>query len=339
MGPIRVLVLTDRASLQEITDQLRDSGVQVVAAAFTPETALACLRSAHPSLVALDLDAPLLSGLQLLELLVRERSGPVLAFSRHEVSERVVRAIALGACEVITRSELRAWAERKSRPSVPVQRMQSGASVRPPLVAQSDRPRSRPAPARAELFAIGASTGGTSALTELLKPLPAATPAILIVQHMLAEFTHDFAQRLNGACHLEVREAADGERVQRGRVLIARGGWHMRLARAPDGSLCVRLSDEAPVGKHRPAVDVLFHSCAELLGSAAVGVLLTGLGDDGAAGLLAMRNAGALTVVQDELSSACFGMPRAAIARGAAERVLGLDAIARLLAADSTQNP
>jgi two-component system chemotaxis response regulator CheB len=335
-----VLVVTDRASLQEITELLHCSGVEVVGAAFAPETALALLHSAHPSLVALDLDAPLLDGLQVLELLVRERVAPVVTFARQAGSTLVVRAVALGASEVITRAELRAWGDRKSRPSLPLPRIQSGVSIRPLSASSrpSERPRSRPAPARPELFAIGASTGGTLALSELLKPLPASTPPILIVQHMLAEFTHDFAAHLNGACQLEVREAEHGDRVQRGRVLIARGGWHMRLARAADGVLCVRLSDESPVGKHRPSVDVLFHSCAEVLGPAAAGVLLTGLGDDGAAGLLAMRNVGAPTVVQDESSSACFGMPRAAIARGAAERVLSLQAIALLLAGDPTHN-
>lgn len=334
VGPIRVLVVTDRASLQEITDLLRGSGVEVVGAAFAAETALALLRSAQPSLVTLDLDAPLLDGLQLLGMLVRERIAPVVTFCRHDTSALIVRAVALGASEVIQRSELRAWGDRKSRPSLPLQRVQLAPSTRPPR-AVSERPRSRPAPARAEVFAVGASTGGTSALTELLRPLPASTPAIVIVQHMLAEFTHDFAARLDAACNLEVREAEQGDRVQRGRVLLARGGWHMRLVRGSDGSLRVHLSDEAPVGKHRPSVDVLFQSCAELLGPTAVGVLLTGLGDDGAAGLLAMRNAGAATVVQDESSSACFGMPRAAIERGAAERVLSLRAIAQLLAGEA----
>lgn len=330
MGPIRVLIVSDRASLLEISELLNASGVEVVGAASAPETALTLLRSAHPSLVVLDLDAPLLDGLGLLPLLVRERIAPVVTFSRQDASAWVVRAVALGASEVISRSELRAWGDRKSRPSLPWPRISSGP-------APSAR-RSRPAPARPELLAIGASTGGTAALTELLKPLRPSTPAILVVQHMLPEFMHAFVARLDDACQLEVREAEDGDRVQRGRVLVARGGWHMRVAHGSDGELCVRLSAEAPVGKHRPSVDVLFQSCAEVLGPAAVGVLLTGLGEDGAAGLLAMRQAGATTVVQDESTSACFGMPRAAIALGAAERVLGLQAIARLLAGEPDHN-
>jgi len=324
-----VLVVCDAGSLAVLGDLLRGSGVEVVGAAFTPETALALLRSAQPSVVALDLDALLLDSLQLLPQLVRERCAPVMTFSLQAASSSLlVRAVALGASEVITRRELPAWGERQ-RHGTPLPRHRPPATPHPE--ARSAR-TSQPSAARSELFAIGASTGGTLALTELLKQLPEHSPPILIVQHMLAEFTHDFAERLNAACALDVREAVDGESVQRGRVLIARGGWHMRLARAADAGLCVRLSDEEPVGKHRPSVNVLFQSCAEVIGAAGLGVLLTGMGEDGAAGLLAMRQAGAQTVVQDEASSACFGMPRAAIECGAALHVLSLRDIAKLLA-------
>ncbi|HET8936834.1 MAG TPA: chemotaxis protein CheB [Polyangiales bacterium] len=188
------------------------------------------------------------------------------------------------------------------------------------------------------LLAIGASTGGTLALTELLRELPANAPPVLVVQHMLPEFTYDFAERLNDACVLQVRQASDGAMLEAGHVLIAPGGKHMRLARNALAALYVRVSDDAPVNKHRPSVDVLFKSCAEVLGAASVGVLLTGMGDDGARGLLALRNAGARTIVQDQASSACFGMPSAAIGLGAVEQVLSLRGISHALIELATQS-
>jgi two-component system chemotaxis response regulator CheB len=319
-----MLVVADATSHLELAETLRFSGATVVGAASTAQGALAMLRGLQPGVVALDLDALGFDGLALLAQLARERSAQVVAFSKQLESSLLVRAVALGANEVIGRDELRAWGERRSRPS-----LSPGRVARPSAAPQPERsllPRRA-----AALIAIGASTGGTVALTELLRNLPVDSPPIVIVQHMLAEFTRDFAERLNSACALEVRQADDGERLRRGRVLIACGGRHMRVVRAGDGALCVRLNDEAPVGMHRPSVDVLFHSCADALGPDALGVLLTGMGEDGAAGLLAMRKSGAATLVQDEASSACFGMPRAAIARGAAEQVLSLHGIGKLL--------
>jgi two-component system chemotaxis response regulator CheB len=149
---------------------------------------------------------------------------------------------------------------------------------------------------------------------------------------MLPEFTYDFAERLNDGCALQVREAVSGDVLTRGSVLIAPGGQHMRLGRDVAGRACVYLSQDAPVGKHRPSVDVLFHSCAELAGQFAIGLLLTGMGDDGAKGLLAMRRAGAYTIAQDQATSVCFGMPSAAIKCGAAQEIVPLPRIAPLIA-------
>jgi two-component system chemotaxis response regulator CheB len=212
----------------------------------------------------------------------------------------------------------------------------AGWSPSPPTAAQVGRsvPRlSRPlmAATKIQLIAIGASTGGTLALSELLRTLPASSPPMLVVQHMLPEFTSDFADRLNEASDLEVRVALDGELVKQGSVLLAPGGRHLRVMRDAERQLRARLSDERPVGKHKPSVDVLFEACAEVLGAAVVGVLLTGMGDDGARGLLALHNAGARTLVQDQASSACFGMPASAIALGAAQQVLPLPEIAHAL--------
>jgi chemotaxis response regulator CheB len=183
-----------------------------------------------------------------------------------------------------------------------------------------------------QLIAIGASTGGTIALTEVLRQLPLSSLPVLVVQHMLPEFTSDFAERLNDACALEVREAVDGAALRAGLALIAPGGRNLRVTRDADGCMRACVVDEPPLLLgHRPSVDVLFQSCADVVAAGCIGVLLTGMGDDGARGMLALHNAGGRTFVQDRASSACFGMPSAAIALGAAQRVLALSDIASAL--------
>lgn len=275
--------------------------------------------------------------------LVQERLAPVFGFaSGSDVSALAERALAVGASDVLERSSLRASTPDHPARQALGQRIASHTSAsrsgtpvrRSSLRASSALPSRSSISAglgRGRLVAIGASTGGTLALAEVLRELPADAAPVLVVQHMLPEFTRDFAERLNAACAVEVSEATHGDRVQRGRVLIAPGGMHMRLGRDLDAGLCVFLSHDAPVGKHRPSVDVLFQSCAEVVRAAAVGVLLTGMGDDGARGLLAMRSAGARTIVQDQASSVCVGMPSAAIHCGAAQEVLSLHQIARAL--------
>lgn len=197
--------------------------------------------------------------------------------------------------------------------------------------ARSARPEGPLSAAQAELIAIGASTGGTLALAELLKAMPACAPPMLVVQHMLPEFTSAFAERLNELCALQVRIATDGETIERGSVLLAPGGRHLRVMRDAQRRLRARVTDELPVSKHRPSVDVLFSACAQTLRHAVLGVLLTGMGDDGARGLLAIHHAGGRTLVQDQASCVCFGMPSAAIALGAAQHVLPLCEIGRAL--------
>lgn len=174
---------------------------------------------------------------------------------------------------------------------------------------------------------IGASTEGTESRRVVLEALPVSTAGIIVVQHMPEKFTEAFARRLNGLCELEVKEAADGDAVLRGRVLIATGNRHMMLQRS-GARYMVSVRDGPLVSRHRPSVDVLFRSAAQVAGSNALGIIMTGMGDDGARGLLEMRQAGAVTVAQDEASSVVFGMPKEAIALGAAERVLPLDRLA-----------
>jgi two-component system chemotaxis response regulator CheB len=182
-----------------------------------------------------------------------------------------------------------------------------------------------------QVIAMGASTGGTEALREVLEPLPADTPGIVMVQHMPENFTRSFAARLDSLCRVRVKEAEDGDRILPGHVLLAPGNYHMEVV--PSGAeYHVRVFQGEPVNRHRPSVDVLFRSCARRLGSNVVGVILTGMGADGARGLLEMREAGARTIAQDEASSVVFGMPKEAIALGAAQEVSSLTAIpARIL--------
>ena len=177
------------------------------------------------------------------------------------------------------------------------------------------------------IVAVGASTGGTEALTELLQKMPADAPGIVVVQHMPEGFTAAFATRLNGLCRMEVKEAADGDRVRPGLALIAPGNRHVLVRRRGDAYV-IELSDGPLVSRHRPSVDVLFRSAAQAAGSGAIGVLMTGMGDDGAQGLVEMKEAGAQTLAQDEASCVVFGMPREAIARGAVDEVVALDGLA-----------
>jgi two-component system chemotaxis response regulator CheB len=176
------------------------------------------------------------------------------------------------------------------------------------------------------VIAIGASTGGTEAILHVLRDLAPDTPPIVVVQHMPAQFTNSFAGRLNAACRMRVREAVDGDVLRTGEVLLAPGGYQMRLARS-GVDYQVAITDEPPVGLHRPSVDVLFESCARVAGASAVGVILTGMGADGAFGLAEMHRAGALTLAQDEASCVVFGMPKEAIARGGVSHVLPLERI------------
>jgi two-component system chemotaxis response regulator CheB len=187
-----------------------------------------------------------------------------------------------------------------------------------------------------KVVAVGASTGGTEALRVLLTSLPADSPGLVIVQHMPEQFTRSFAERLDRACQIRVHEAADGDRVLPGHALLAPGDKHMKVVRS-GASYVVRIGVAPPVNHHRPSVDVLFHSCARHLGRNAVGVILTGMGSDGARGMLAMHEAGARTVAQDEATCVVYGMPKEAVAAGGVDEVVPLDdmagAVARLLAA------
>jgi two-component system chemotaxis response regulator CheB len=243
--------------------------------------------------------------------------------------ETTLRALELGAVDFVTKPKIDVADGTVQLAGEIIEKVKAAAAARVKRVRElATRPK-RPLASRAlaksthQVIAVGASTGGTEALRDFIEPLPADSPGIVIVQHMPEKFTRSFAERLNGLCAVRVKEAEDGDRILPGHVLIAAGNYHMEVYRS-GAEYRVRVFSGEPVNRHRPSVDVLFDSCAKHLGANAVGVILTGMGADGARGLLKMRQAGARTIAQDEASCVVFGMPREAIAMGAAEEILPL---------------
>jgi len=347
---LSVLVVDDSAVVrQAVTAVLSQDPGLVVTVAADPYIALDKMGRARPDVILLDLEMPRMDGLTFLRKIMAEDPIPVVVCSGLATrgTEAAIRALEEGAVEVLAKPQLgvrefvhdsattlietiRAAAEarvqrrggRGQRVLTPVPRHSADAVLapRPPLIPA---PRSR----ADVVVAIGASTGGTEALRALLADLPEDSPPLLIVQHMPERFTAAFARRLNECCKIEVKEAETGDHVCRSRALIAPGNRHLVLHRR-DAHYVVEVMGGPPVCRHRPSVDVLFRSVAQTAGACAVGVLLTGMGDDGAAGLLEMKEAGAATIAQDERTSVVFGMPGEAVRRGAALEVLPLSHIA-----------
>jgi two-component system chemotaxis response regulator CheB len=344
----RVLIVDDSSLMRRlIADVLSaDPELEVVGAAPDPLRAWELIQRLRPDVLTLDVEMPKMNGLEFLEKLMRAHPMPVVMVSSltEPSCDLGLRALALGAVDVIAKPKLdvaRAMGEISAELIEKVKGA-AHARVRRPVSAKMPRvtPSSAALPARralgrrkasATVVAIGASTGGTTALRTLLAQLPADAPGIVIVQHMPERFTQRFADHLDQLCAIHVREAADGDSIVCGQALIAPGGAaHLHVVRSGTGNI-VRLVESEPVSFNRPSVDVLFNSCADALGPHTVAALLTGMGHDGADGLLALRRAGARTVAQDEATSVVFGMPREAIQRGAAEFVAPLDEIAPLL--------
>ncbi|MCE8040583.1 chemotaxis response regulator protein-glutamate methylesterase [Halomonas daqingensis] len=337
---IKVLCVDDSALIRDLLSEIINSqpDMEVVAVAPDPLVARDLIKQHNPDVLTLDVEMPRMDGLDFLERLMRLRPMPVLMVSSltQAGSEITLRALELGAVDFVAKPSLgirsgmleyandiaekiRAAAKSRPRQARPAQ-----AAPRPVLKA--------PLVSSEKLIIIGASTGGTEAIRAVLEPLPANSPAILITQHMPGGFTRSFAERLNRLCNITVKEASDGERVLPGHAYIAPGDAHLKLARS-GANYVARLDDGPPVNRHRPSVDVLFHSAANQAGRNAIGVILTGMGKDGAAGLLEMRQAGSATLAQDEASCVVFGMPREAIALGGAVEVVGLDEIPERLMA------
>ncbi|CPJ64719.1 protein-glutamate methylesterase [Bordetella pertussis] len=318
MKKIKVLCVDDSALVRGLMTEIINShpDMEVVATAPDPLVARELIKKHNPDVLTLDVEMPRMDGLDFLEKLMRLRPMPVVMVSSltERGGEITLRALELGAIDFVTKPKLgiRDGLIEYSEVIADKIRAASRARLRSPFASSE------------KLVIVGASTGGTEAIREVLQPLPADSPAILITQHMLAGFTRSFAQRLDALCAVTVREASDGERVLPGHVYLAPGGeTHMRLGRS-GANYVIGLQASEPVNRHRPSVDVLFHSAAEAAGGNAIGVILTGMGKDGAAGLLAMKRAGARTMAQDEASCVVFGMPREAIALGAADEVVPL---------------
>lgn len=352
MSKIRVLIIDDSASVRQAMTAIlsEDPAIQVIAAAADPFAAARYIQEEVPDVITLDVEMPRMDGVTFLRKLMSQKPIPVVMCSSlvEEGSETLLQALEAGAVDVILKPRM-GVADHLNEAKMRIRETVKGAA-RARLRARTAtvRPNSPPAKLTADavlppptgramsrttemVVCIGASTGGTEALREVLEALPANSPGIVIVQHMPESFTRAFAKRLNGLCQVDVKEAEDGDTVMRGHVLIAPGGLrHMMLER--QGARYVVAVKEGPlVSRHRPSVDVLFRSAARNAGSNAVGIIMTGMGDDGARGLLEMKQAGARTFAQDEATSVVFGMPKEAIARGAADRVIPLHAIAREL--------
>jgi two-component system, chemotaxis family, protein-glutamate methylesterase/glutaminase len=341
--PARVLVVDDSALIRQVLTQALSAapGIEVIGTAQDPYVARDKIKALAPDVLTLDIEMPRMDGLAFLEKLMRARPMPVVMVSTLTAAgaEATLRALELGAVDFVTKprvgvldalptftaevvEKVRAAARARVRVAAP--RLAAPATPATPVAARQSLSTLR---ATDTVIAMGASTGGTEALREVLETLPPDAPGIVVVQHMPEHFTRAFAQRLDQLCTVRVSEASDGDRVLVGHVLIAPGNHHMRVVR--DGAAVrVRISQDPPVNRHRPSVDVLFHSVAERMGPNALGVIMTGMGADGAQGLLAMRRAGARTVAQDEATCVVFGMPREAIAAGAAEKVVALGKIA-----------
>jgi two-component system, chemotaxis family, protein-glutamate methylesterase/glutaminase len=336
---IRVLIVDDSAVVRKVlSDELsRYPGIEIVGTAVDPYVARDKIVQLRPDVITLDVEMPRMDGLTFLGKLMKHFPIPVVIVSSltPRNSEAAIRALSLGAVEVISKP-----GSQYSIPDVAedlARAIRAAAYARVGSAAALDAPRPATVTPRGGLstlktthrmIAIGASTGGTRAIETVLSAFPADSPGTVIVQHMPEGFTRSFADRLNGSCAMEVREARDGDLVVPGVALIAPGNFHM-VVETSGARNVVRIKTGPPVHHSRPSVDVLFGSVARHVGRNAVGVILTGMGADGAKGLLAMRQSGARTVVQDEATSVVFGMPKEAIRLGGADEVLPLNRIAQ----------
>ncbi|MCS6866896.1 MAG: chemotaxis response regulator protein-glutamate methylesterase [Gemmataceae bacterium] len=336
MSKTKVLIVDDSALMRQLlTDLLSaDADLEVVGTAPNPYVAWDKIQQTHPDVLTLDVEMPRMDGLTFLEKLLAHRPLPVVMVSSltEQNSETTFRALELGAVDFVTKPKLDLISGTMAQASEIIAKVKAAARARPKPRTASSRPRiaSWGFSTTHKVIAIGASTGGCEAIASVLGALPADSPGVVAVIHMPEGFTKSFAARLDKNCAIRVTEAKDHDRVLPGHALIAPGNFHLRVGRS-GATVVARVQNGPPVNRHRPSVDVLFDSCAQQLGANAVGAILTGMGDDGANGLLAMRRAGARTIAQDESTCVVFGMPKEAIARGAAEQVLPLERIPQAL--------
>ncbi len=339
---IRVLVVDDSALIRSVMKELinREADMECVGSAPDPLVAREMIKTLNPDVLTLDVEMPKMDGLEFLERLMRLRPMPVVMVSTltERGSDITFRALALGAVDFVSKpkmdiargmEEYAAEITDKIRAAAQARVRKTVAAISERLSADAILPSIAGRYASTEkLIIIGASTGGTEAIKEVLSRMPADVPGILITQHMPEAFTKSFAERLNGLCKISVKEAVHNERILPGHAYIAPGHSHLMLKRS-GANYMTELSQGPPVNRHRPSVDVLFRSAANVAGANALGIILTGMGKDGAQGLLEMRQTGSHTIAQDEASCVVFGMPREAIAVGAACEVMPLQNISR----------
>jgi two-component system, chemotaxis family, protein-glutamate methylesterase/glutaminase len=347
---IKVLVVDDSAIVRKLLAQTlsAEADIEVVGVAPDPFVARDKILSLNPHVLTLDIEMPRMDGLTFLKKVMRYQPLPVIIISSlgQASCEVTLEALRIGAVEVLAKpggpysvGELRTSLGQKIRAAASA-RLNRTAAESPEVSSPALPPAAAIVPAAASAFragtiiAIGASTGGTEALKEVLIRLPANSPGVVITQHIPPVFSRAFAMRMNDLCAMEVKEASDGDTVTAGRALVAPGNFHMLVRKSAEGYR-VQVKDGPQVCYQRPSADVMFSSVAENAGSQAIGVILTGMGADGAQGMLKMKRAGARTIAQDEASCVVFGMPKEAIRLGAADRVLPLSQIAAAILSDA----
>lgn len=348
---LKVLVVDDSAVVRQTLSDilLADREIDEVVTAQDPYVAAARLRQFVPDVITLDVEMPRMDGLSFLQKIMSQHPIPVVMCSSLTItnSETALRAMEYGAVDIIQKPRMdtkkfldeskviicdavkaaaKARVSRQSRVTISTDKKLNADVILAKATTKAMIQTTE------TIVAVGASTGGTEALRILVEMLPADFPGVIIVQHMPEHFTTSFAERLNSLCKMTVKEAENGDTVMPGRVLLAPGNKHMLLQRS-GARYYVQIKDGPLVSRHRPSVDVLFRSAARYAGKNAVGVILTGMGDDGAKGLLEMKEAGALTIAQDEKSCVVFGMPKVAIELGGVNQVVSLDKIAQAVAA------
>jgi two-component system chemotaxis response regulator CheB len=334
---IKALIIEDSAVMRQMLTSIlhEDPGIHVVGTAANPLIAREKIKTLKPDVLTLDVEMPGMDGITFLEKLMRLHPLPVVMVSSHteKGAAATLRALDLGAVDFVAKPqggmhegmnrELMDEIRAKVRAAATAH-VRTAPAIRTTVQLASFSSQTS---CRAGMIVIGASAGGTQAITEILEKLPSSTPGIAIVQHMPPKFTASFADRLNSQCDLEVREAKSGDTLSPGVALVAPGGYHMAIMRA-GGGYAVRIYLDEPINRHRPSVDVLFSSAARVAGADALGIILTGMGSDGARGLYDMKTAGAYTIAQDEKSCVVFGMPEQAIRQGGDCEVVSLERIA-----------
>jgi len=340
----RVVVVDDSALVRSLLSEIinRQPDMECVGAAADPYMAREMIRNLDPDVITLDVEMPRMDGLDFLAKLMRLRPMPVVMVSTltERGAEVTMRALELGAVDFVSKPKIGVADGLRQLADDITEKIRAAARARIRRAAQASPAAGPPAPlapavtprplgrlSTEKIVFIGASTGGTEATKDLLVQLPADFPAVVITQHMPPGFTTSYARRLDGLCRIRVKEAADGERILPGHAYIAPGGWHLSVERS-GANYVARVTAEDPVNRHRPSVEVLFRSAARIVGPNAFGIMLTGMGADGARAMREMRDAGSYNICQDEASCVVFGMPREAIAAGAANEVLPLGQIA-----------